>query len=235
MAVLVFIVTGFENAIVHSRKVRSVSLGRRSTANETADDSDESSSRTWNVSSPKGSVWTDVGSSAEKSQKTRSSEDRQSQSVKYAEAKPRSSSVSIKKAKSATEDIRAVEKKLRGRSLERYKQELLAKETSDFAEMRKQFKAHPVPAFVYDHKFEKLQQEEELRKWRVQERAREMLQEVQPFDFVDIPDRHASEKRKRLYADQTLAPKVRSRSLRRLPNVAQSNGTPETNGQISFG
>ncbi|GAV07482.1 hypothetical protein RvY_17309 [Ramazzottius varieornatus] len=225
---------GFENAIVHSRKVRSVSLGRR-TPNETVDDSDESSSRTWNVSSPKGSVWTDVDSSAEKSQKTRSSEDRQPQSVKISETRPRSSGLSVKKAKGAKLDIRAVEKKFRGRSLERYKQELFAKETSDFAEMRKQFRANPVPAFVYDHKFEKLQQEEELRKWRVQERAREMLQEVQPFDFVEIPDRHASEKRKRLYAEQTLAPKVRSRSPRRLPNVAQRNGTPETISQVSFG
>ena len=225
--------SGATEAVLHSRKARSVSSGRRTTAEETIDESDDNSSRTWNVSSPKGSVWTDIDSSADK---TRSSEDKKSEkSVKAPSVKPRSSSVCIKHAKSAKQDIKAVEKKFRGRSLERYKQELIEKESSDFAEMRKQFRANPVPAFVYDQKYEKLQQEEELRKWRVQERAREMLQEVQPFEFVEIPDRHTSEKRKRLYADQTLAPKIRSRSPRRSSNLAEGGRMAETNGHIPFG
>jgi hypothetical protein len=42
--------------------------------------------------------------------------------------------------------------KLRERSLERYKAERLEKEVSDFAEMRNQFRAHPVPAWIRNNK-----------------------------------------------------------------------------------
>ncbi|OQV18462.1 hypothetical protein BV898_07471 [Hypsibius exemplaris] len=167
-----------------------------------------SSSRTWNITSPvSGGAQVDMryrNESRNVCNRSASSTSRSSRSQSL--SKTTGNGQSVRRQNAVPPGKRQVPMKLRGRSLERYKAERLEKEVSDFAEMRKQFRAHPLPAWIKNKKYDQMVEEAEERKRLVQANAAALLEQVQPFNFSEIPDRH-TDKRNRLFAEVSSKPK----------------------------
>ncbi|XP_055331967.1 uncharacterized protein LOC129583938 [Paramacrobiotus metropolitanus] len=101
----------------------------------------------------------------------------------------RSRLITVPLLKPAPRVSQPVYRRFRGRSLERYMAERAEREISDLEETKRQFRAHPLPSWIHEQRMRDMKSEEQKRKERVQNRAKEMLEQVKPFEFRVTKDR----------------------------------------------